>query len=332
MIRVERRRATGTTITDAGRYVKFDCSVKARKAALRPEMPAGQLDWLVPNCYERLTPETVEQFKHVPSHRTHYYKVCDGVRYTMTPEEIERLKTALRCRKETEMPTPDYFSRYRKPKIGRMPWDLTAKAPMVKVTDLLKKETPHLMTPQEVKDRLAAGEDPLLLSIEHWVQNAAWIKEHGSLPSGSSTVATCALCRLHRPSVTISPKTCPACPLGISQGRACDARSKPATAWRQFFFDPSYANAMNMVAVLASLKPPEAAIPQFYIDGEGEGKVALRLVQRADGRIVLQASTDCDFWWCLLDINQSGATVLPCNISRSTGLDLDDRRRLRLEV
>lgn len=253
------------------------------------EIPAGQSDWHLPSCYERLTLADIERFKIMLRQR----------------------------RKEREMTYSTW------------PW---RPEPFQSVHETPKPT--HLMTPQEVKDRLAAGEDPLLLSLEHWVQNAAWIKEHGSLPSGSSTVATCALCRLHRP-VSTNPQTCPTCPLGISQDKACDARSEPATAWRQFFFDPSYDNAMNMVAVLASLKPPEPKVPQFYIDGEGEGKVALRLAQRPDGRIVLEAltvsRTGRNHWWCLLDIDQGGSVRQPVHISPNTGLDLDDAGRLKLQ-
>lgn len=242
-----------------------------------------------------------------------------------TSETVEQfIATLRRRRKETEMPRkykPDYFARYsdRKPKLIRAP----------KVTDFLKPRT-SLMTPEQVKSRLAAGEDPVLLSIEHWVQNAAHIKKHGSLPPKSYDGCTCALCVTHRlPACTISD--CKQCLLGISQGGNC---GNPDTAWSQFKLNPDFDNAMNMVAALAPLKPVEPEVPQFYIDGEGEGRVALRLESEGSGTIILQADENAGRigWWHLLTIKQDGTVSLIEGVGGDTGLDLDDKGRLRIEV
>jgi len=183
-----------------------------------------------------------------------------------------------------------------------------------------------LMTADEVKRRLAEGEDAILLSLEHWLGIAQWLKQHKELPRHAYGAHICPLCLKHR--------DCDDCPLSQFEGKHC---AGPGGCYSVFLHDLTYDNAMGVVAALAKCKSPEPKLPQFYIwqyGNEPTGKVGLRLAQLSSGTIKLIA-VDEDGRIVragnLLMIFQDGSMRLPVSVNTALGLDLDGRDCLRLQ-
>lgn len=183
-----------------------------------------------------------------------------------------------------------------------------------------------LMTPDEVKRRLSEGEDAVLLSLEHWLQIAQRLKQCGGISKGAHGSHTCPLC--------LTYDDCHNCPLLQSEGKHCCGSDG---CYNVFLCDPSYDNAMGVVAALAKCKSPEPQLPQFYIWREGEepaGKVGLRLVKLASGAIRLDAVNEDGTTaraGRLLLIHPDGSVYPPVNVGPKLGFDLDSDGRLRLQ-
>ena len=97
----------------------------------------------------------------------------------------------------------------------------------------------HLMTNDDVERRLANGEDPIALTVEHWEENLAWILAGRELPTSSHGAESCPLCR--------SSDDCKNCPLGERFGSCIDS---PDNAWHHFHYATDDERAIRAIGEL----------------------------------------------------------------------------------
>lgn len=197
--------------------------------------------------------------------------------------------------------------------------------------EMSQKVTRMLMTPEDVGHRLASGEDPLVLSIEHWTENVAWIREGRELPATSSLSYPCALCTAH------SKNDCKECVLYLHTGLPCWEEGSPWHKFQHSRSSPALAlpNAIKMLNTLVSCleyEPDEPKLPQFYIWKEGEeteGKVGLWL-EYCGSDILLKAALPSQYKYTVLKIKQDGTILRSLGVGKQLGFHLVDRNKVEI--
>lgn len=178
------------------------------------------------------------------------------------------------------------------------------------------------LTESEVKRRLEAGGDPVALSIEHWMENAAYFLVHGEMPIFFDSRYRCALCLTHQPD-RWHPDKCSECPL-YKAGYGCLRADSPYTAVGS---SPSFETAMAMVEALRKCLEKELPKARFYIEG-GEGDTLLYLKEDVGGNICLRAADKYGFNWFILRVGQDGIIELDSGVDDQLGFKLDSEGRV----